>query len=132
MEQCVGGFGGSSTITFSSLSISSSSFASAEWLNSASISSSVRGSASKVAASSSHSTTMPASKFKANLQIKIRHNSLSGSVNFFKGVNVIDIRSTWFRNFGRFKLSRVSLSHGSQNWLSYREFREIEGLRNRG
>ena len=54
-------FGGSSTITvsFPSISSSSYSFASAEWLNSDSISSSVRGSASKVAASSSHSKTMP-------------------------------------------------------------------------
>ena len=35
----------------------------------------------------------------------------------FKGVNVIDIRTVWFGNFRRFELSRVSLSHGSQNWF---------------
>ena len=41
--------------------------------------------------------------------IKMRENSLSGSANLFKGVNVIDIRTKWFGNFRRFepKLVRV-------------------------
>ena len=30
-------------------------------------------------------------------------------------MNVIDFRTKWFRNFRRFELSRVNLSHGSQN-----------------
>ena len=52
---------------------------------------------------------------------------LSGSANLFKGVNVIEIRTTWFRNFRRFEISRVSLSHWSQNWF------ELSGVsRNRG
>ena len=38
----------------------------------------------------------------------MRENSLSGSVNLFKGVNIIDVHSKWFRNFRRFKLSRVN------------------------
>ena len=59
--------------------------------------------------------------------IKMRENSLSGSANLFKGVNAIDIRTKWFGNFRRFELSRVNLSHGSQNWL------ELSGVsRNRG
>ena len=60
--------------------------------------------------------------------IKIRENSLSESVNLFKGVDVIDIRPKWFRNqFRRFELSKVNLSHGSQNWF------ELSGVsRNRG
>ena len=49
--------------------------------------------------------------------IKMRENSLSGSVSLFKGVNVIDIRTKWFRNFHRFELSMVNLSHGSQTWF---------------
>ena len=57
----------------------------------------------------------------------MRENSLSGSANLFKGVNVIVIRIKWFGNFRRFELSRVNLSHGSQNWL------ELSGVsRNRG
>ena len=59
--------------------------------------------------------------------IKTRENSLSGSANLFKGVNVIDTRTKWFGNFRRFELSRVNLSHGSQNWF------ELSGVsRNRG
>ena len=59
--------------------------------------------------------------------IKMRENSLFGSANLFKGVNVIDIRTKWFGNFPRFELSRVNLSHGSQNWF------ELSGVsRNRG
>ena len=46
--------------------------------------------------------------FVACWVIKMRENSLSGSVNFFKGVNVIDICTKWFRNFHRFELSRVN------------------------
>ena len=57
----------------------------------------------------------------------MRENSLSGSANLFKGVNVIAIRIKWFGNFRRFELSRVNLSHGSQNWF------ELSGVsRNRG
>ena len=42
-------------------------------------------------------------------------------------MNVIDIRSKWFGNFCRLELSRVNLSHGSQNWF------ELSGVsRNRG
>ena len=59
--------------------------------------------------------------------IKMRENSLFGSANLFKGVNVIDIRTKSFGNFPRFELSRVNLSHGSQNWF------ELSGvLKNRG
>ena len=59
--------------------------------------------------------------------IKMRENSLSGSASLFKGVNVVDIHIKWFGNFRRFELSRVNLSHGSQNWF------EVSGvLRNRG
>ena len=39
---------------------------------------------------------------------KMQENSLSGIVNLFKGVNVIDVRTKWFRNFCRFKLLRVN------------------------
>ena len=49
--------------------------------------------------------------------IKILENSLSGSVNLFKGVNVIDIRTKWLGDFCTFELSRVNLSHGNQNWF---------------
>ena len=52
--------------------------------------------------------------FVACCVIKMRENSLIGSVNSFNGVNVIDVRTKWFRNFRRFELSRVNLSHGSQ------------------
>ena len=65
--------------------------------------------------------------FVACCVIKMRENSLIGSVNSFNGVNVIDVRTKWFRNFRRFELSRVNLSHGSQNWF------ELSGVsRNRG
>ena len=64
--------------------------------------------------------------------IKIKENSLSESVNLFKGLDVIDIRTKLFRQFRRFELSRVNLSHGKKIGSSYREFREIEGSRNRG
>ena len=33
--------------------------------------------------------------------IKMRENSLSGSANLFKGVNVIDIRTKWFGDFSQ-------------------------------
>ena len=36
------------------------------------------------------------------------------SVNLFKDVGVIDIRTKLFRNFRRFELSRVNLSHGKK------------------
>ena len=36
--------------------------------------------------------------------IKMQENSLSGSVNLFKGVNVIDIRSKWFGNFSQVRV----------------------------
>ena len=50
--------------------------------------------------------------------IKVQENSLSGSANLFKDVNVIiDIRTKWFGNFRRLELSRVNLSHGNQNWF---------------
>ena len=59
--------------------------------------------------------------------IKMRENSLSGSANLFNGVNIINIRTKWFGNFRRFELSRVNLSHWSQNWF------ELSGVsRNRG
>ena len=59
--------------------------------------------------------------------VKVRENSLSRSANLFKGVNVIDIYTKRFRNFRRFELSRVNLSHGSQNWF------ELSGVsRHRG
>ena len=38
----------------------------------------------------------------------MQENSLSGIVNLFKGVNVIDVRTKWFRNFRRFELLRVN------------------------
>ena len=58
----------------------------------------------------------------------MRENSLSGSVNLFKGVNVIDVRTKCFRNFRRFELSRVNLSHGfSQNWFEKSRVRENGG-----
>ena len=44
--------------------------------------------------------------------IKMRENSLSGSANLFKGVNVIDISTKWFGNFRRFELSRVKFVPG--------------------
>ena len=47
--------------------------------------------------------------------IKMRGNILSGSDNLFNGVNVIEVRTKWFGNFRRFELSRVNLSHRSQN-----------------
>ena len=57
----------------------------------------------------------------------MRENSLSGSENLFKGVNVIDIRTKWFGNFHRFELPRVNLSQGSKSWF------ELSGVsRNRG
>ena len=37
----------------------------------------------------------------------MRENSLSGSANLFKGVNVIDIRTKWFGNFHRSQKVRV-------------------------
>ena len=47
--------------------------------------------------------------------------------NLFNGVNLIDIRNEYFGNFRRFEVSRVNLSHGSQNWF------ELSGVsRNRG
>ena len=46
--------------------------------------------------------------------IKIWENSLSASVNLFKGMDVIDIHTKLFRNFCRFELSRVNLSHGKK------------------
>ena len=55
--------------------------------------------------------------FVACCVIKMRENSLSGIANFFRGVNLIDVRTKWFRNFRRFELLRVNLSHGSQNWF---------------
>ena len=65
--------------------------------------------------------------FVACCVIKMRENSLIASVNSFNGVNVIDVRTKWFRNFRRFELSRVNLSHGSQNQF------ELSGVsRNRG
>jgi len=65
--------------------------------------------------------------FVACCVIKMREKSLSGSVNLLKDVNVIDVCTKWFRNFHRFKLSRVNFSHGSQNW-----FKLLGVLRNRG
>ena len=47
--------------------------------------------------------------------------------NLFKGVKLIDIRTKYFGNFRRLEVSRVNLSHGSQNWF------DISGVsRNRG
>ena len=56
--------------------------------------------------------------------IKMRENSLSGSVNLYKDVNVIDTRT---KNFCRFELSRVKLSYGSQNWFELSGVQEIGG-----
>ena len=38
----------------------------------------------------------------------MQENSLSGIVNLFKGMNVIDVHTKWFRNFCRFELLRVN------------------------
>ena len=66
--------------------------------------------------------------FVACWVIKMRENSLSGSVNLFKGVNVIDVRTKWFQNFRRFELSRVNfVPREPKIGSSYREFREIGG-----
>ena len=57
----------------------------------------------------------------------MRENSLSESANLFKDVNVIEICTEWFGNVRWFELSRVNLTHGSQNWF------ELSGVsRNRG
>ena len=54
-------------------------------------------------------------------------NSLYGSANFIKGVNVIDIRTKWFGNF-RISSYRESICPtGAKNGSSYREFGEIGG-----
>ena len=47
----------------------------------------------------------------------MRENNLSGSANLFKGVDVIDMRTKGFGYFRKFELSRINLSHGSQNWF---------------
>ena len=39
-----------------------------------------------------------------------------------KDVNLIDIRSKYFGNFRWFEVSRVNLSHGSQNWFELSGF----------
>ena len=58
---------------------------------------------------------------------KMRENSLSESANLFKDVNVIEICTEWFGNVRWFELSRINLTHGSQNWF------ELSGVsRNRG
>ena len=62
----------------------------------------------------------------------MRENSLPESANLFKDVNVIEICTKWFGNVRIFKLSRVNLTYGSQNWFELSKFREIEGSRNRG
>ena len=65
--------------------------------------------------------------------IKMQENSLSGSANLFKGVNVIDIRSKWFGNFWQVRVIEGQfVSTGAKIGSSYREFREIEGSRNGG
>ena len=63
---------------------------------------------------------------------KMRENSLSGSANLFKAVNVIDIRTKWFGNFRRFELSRVNLSQGSQNWFELSEVSRNRGFEKSG
>ena len=55
----------------------------------------------------------------------MRENSLSGSANLFKGVNVIDMRTKGFGYFRKFELSRVNLSHGSQKEFEKSRVREI-------
>ena len=88
--------------------------------------------------------------------IKIKENSLSESVNLFKGLDVIDIRTKLFRQFRRFvpreknwfELSGVSRNRGFEKsgvklesssevnpretrfGSRYREIRETEGSRN--
>ena len=52
----------------------------------------------------------------------MRENNLSGSANLFKGVDVIDMRTKGFGYFRKFELSRVNLSHGSQNWFELSGF----------
>ena len=75
---------------------------------------------------SSHFTFQTDDRFVACLfVIKMRENSLSESANLFRDVNVIEIHTKWFGNFSRFELSRVSLTHRSQNWFELSG--EIEG-----
>ena len=48
---------------------------------------------------------------------KMPEKKLIPQCQFGKGVNVIEVPTKQFRNFHRFKLSRVNLSHRSQNWF---------------
>ena len=65
--------------------------------------------------------------------IKMRENSLSGSANLFKGVNVIDIHSeSGLEIFAGSSYRGSICPTGAKIGSSYREFREIEGSRNRG
>ena len=57
--------------------------------------------------------------------IKMRENSLSGGVNLFKGVNVIDIR-------GLEIFAGVNLSHGSQNWFELSRVSKNRGFEKSG
>ena len=52
--------------------------------------------------------------------------------NSFKGVIVIDIHTKWLGNFRRFGLSRVNLSHGSQNWFQLSGVSRKRGFENSG
>ena len=49
--------------------------------------------------------------------VPVAFAQIIGVPNLFKGVNVIDICTKWFGNFRRIELSRVNLSHRSQNWF---------------
>ena len=63
----------------------------------------------------------------------MRENSLSGSVNLFKDMNVIDIRTkSGFEIFAGSSYRGSICPTGAKIGSSYREFREIEGSRNRG
>ena len=65
--------------------------------------------------------------------IKMRENSLSGSANLFKGVNVIDIHSeSGLEIFAGSSYRGSICPTGAKIGSSYREFRNIEGSRNRG
>ena len=63
----------------------------------------------------------------------MRENSVSGSVNLFKGMNVIDISTkSGFEIFEGSSYQGSIRPTGAKIGSSYREFREIEGSRNRG
>ena len=64
--------------------------------------------------------------------IKMQENSLSGSANLFKGVNVIAFRTKWFGNFAGSSYRGSICPKEAKIGSSYRELREIKGSGNRG